>query len=456
MVMVGRLLGAWSVGFGLSAIALAGCGGGGGGTSTAATSSLAVVAPTPAPTLGPTPAGTNPSPAATGTSPGGTGEAPYASDAFVDSAGVNVHLASGASLYANPGAVQSSLATLGVRHIRDGAAIGQSSVCAAEVQLAASGVHLDLVTSTQWSVAVLTPWLACLGSAVETVEGPNEYDLSNDPHFAATLGAYMQLLYPAMKPLPIVSPSLTTEAAFVAVGSLATSVDYGNMHQYFAGRNPGTTGWGGTDAYGTYATIAYGMNLAAITSGGKPVISTETGYSDDPTDEYAVPAATKARYIARTLLEDWNAGVTRTYLYELADDGGTPFSHYGLVDGLGNPKPAYVMLKNLLAHLSDPGGTFATARLNYSLSAPATIHHVLLEQRTGRYHLVLWVEASEWDPTTGHVVTVAPQTATLKFAHAPSALTSTVFDDAGNVSTTAINAGTVTITASPTIVDITP
>ena len=422
-----------------------------------ATSSLALVAPTNAPTgAAPAPAGTNAPPVATGTSPAGTGEAPSASDAFVDSAGVNVHLASGASLYANQSAVQSLLTTLGVRHIRDGAAIGQPSVCAAEVQLAASGVHLDLITSPQWSVAVLTPWLACLGSAVDAVEGPNEYDLSNDPNFAATLGAYMQLLYPAMKPLPVIAPSLTTEAAFVAVGSLAKSVDYGNVHAYFAGRNPGTTGWGGTDAYGTYATIAYGKNLAAITSGGKPVVSTETGYSDDPTDEYAVPAATKARYIARTLLEDWNAGVTRTYLYELADDGGTPFSHYGLVDALGNPKPAYVMLKNLLAHLTDPGGAFATARLNYSLTAPATVHHVLFEQRTGRYHLVLWVEASEWDPTTGHAVTVAPQTATLTFARAPSALTSTVFDDNGNVSTTAINAGTVTVTASPTIVDITP
>ena len=229
------------------------------------------------------------------------------------------------------------------------------------------------------------------------------------------------------------------------------------MHNYAAGRNPGTSGWGGTDAYGTYATLSYDVNVAALVSGGKPVTSTETGYSDDSADQYAVPPATQAHYLARTLLDDWNAGVVRTYLYELADEGTPPFSHYGIVDASGNPKPAYVLLKSFLTHLADPGGTFTTTPLAYTLTAPPTVQHSLLERRNGTYSLVLWVEAPEWDPTTSTAIALASQTATLTFARTPASVAATSFDDAGNATTHTVSGnGTVTVTGSPTIVDITP
>ncbi len=412
---------------------------------------------TPASVAGTVVASTAPTPGATTLPVSGIGEAPSASDAFVEATGVNVHLVSGAAIYSSYATVQSLLTNLGVRHIRDGAAIGQPAVCAAEQQLGAAGIHLDLITATQWSVAALQAWTACLGQAVDTIEGPNEYDVAGDPNWIATLGAYTQALYPAMKPLTVVAPSLASEGSLLAFGSYASSVDDGNMHVYFAGRNPGTPGWGATDAYGTYGSLAYDQKIAAITSGSKPVLSTETGYSDDQSDQYAVPPATKARYVMRTLLEGWNAGVSRTYLYELVDEGTPPFSHYGLTTSSGAPKPAYVALKNLLAHLADPGGTFALTALNYTLHASSPVHHALFERRTGRYSLVLWVEAPEWDPNASSTIAVAPQTVTLTFAHAPSALAATVFDDAGNVSTSSLPADSaITVTASPTIVDITP
>ena len=437
-------------------IVLAGCGGGGGAsgiTAPAVPANAATNVPAAGPASIASPAGTPTYPAA------GSGETPRSADAFVDSAGVNVHLSSYATTYGNFAAVSSLLVDLGVRHIRDGVAIGQPTVCAEDDQLAGAGIHIDLIAAANVGMPALAGWVACLGSAIDAIEDPNEYDASGDANWVATLGAYAQLLYPAMKPATIVAPALTTEQAFVALGSLAASVDDGNMHDYFAGRNPGTPGWGGTDAYGGYGSLAFNLNLAAITSGGKPVMATETGYSD-AADQYAVPAATKARYTMRTLLEHWNAGVVRTYFYELVDEGAQPFSHYGLADATGNPKPAYVALKNLLAHFADPGGSFTTTPLAYTLNAPSSVHHTLLQKRNGRYALVIWVEQPEWNPNTSATIPVAPQAVTLSFAHAPSALAATVFDDGGNVSTStlAASAGTATlqVTGSPTIVDITP
>jgi hypothetical protein len=380
------------------------------------------------------------------------------SDAFVDSAGINVHLVSGVGLYGNPGTVQSLISALNVRHIRDGAAIGQPGVCAAEKQFAAQGIHLDLITAVNLGLPALASWTACLGSAIESIESPNEYDTSGDPNWVASLAIYVQgLRAVAPSGIPIIAPSLTTEADFIALGNLGASVDEGNMHNYMAGRNPGTTGWGATDAFGTYATLAFDTNLASTVSGGKPVISTETGYSDDPSDPYAVPPATQAHYLVRTLLNDWNAGVGRTYIYELQDEGGSPFSHYGIIDGTGNPKPAYLLLKSFLSHLADPGGAFATTPLNYTLSAASTVQHTLLQRRNGTYSLVLWIESPEWDPVTSSPVALAGQTATLTFAKTPSSVTATSFSDAGTPTTQPLGAnGTVSVTGSPAIVDIVP
>ncbi len=430
---------------------LAGCGGASG------TSAITVPAAAPnAPAAGLSPTA---KPSGTPASQNGSGhETPRPADAFVDSAGINVHLSNFSSFYGNFPAVESLLQGLGVRHVRDGTAIGQPTVCAEDTQLAGAGMHIDLIAATSVDMSALASWVTCWGSSVEAIENPNEYDTSGDPNWVATLTAYAQLLYPAMKPAPIIAPALTTEQAFTALGSLAGSVDNGNMHDYFAGRNPGTPGWGGTDAFGEYGSLAYNKNLAALVSGGKPVVATETGYSDDA-DQYAIPPVTKAHYTLRTLLEHWNAGVVRTYFYELADEGAQPYSHYGFVDANGNPKPAYVALKNFLAHLADPGGSFTLNALNYTLNAPSSVHHTLLEKRDRRYILVLWVEQPEWDPISSTTVPLAPQTVTLSFSGAPVTLAATVFDDGGNVSTNVlpVAAGTATlqVTGSPTIVDIT-
>jgi hypothetical protein len=434
------------------------CGSGGGAAPSAALSAATVPPTALAPLASPAPPT---APTTSAGNPAGGGEAPRAADAFVDSAGINVHLAFGATLYATNFSLIAALLTgLNVRHIRDGAAIGQTSICLELQRLGAAGVHLDLITSPQLTMAQLGAYLGCTASAVDAVEAPNEYDSSGDPNWVSTLRAYQAPLYNAVKALgtlPVIAPSLTTEADYASVGSLAQWCDNGNMHDYFAGRNPGTSGWGATDGFGTYGALSWSIGSSGQESGNEAIVSTETGYSE-AVDTYAVPAATKARYTMRVLLEHWNAHVARTYIYELADEGGTPFSHYGLVDASGNAKPAYTAMKNLLAHYADPGTAAALSPLAYTISAPASVHHTLLEKRNGTYVLTLWNEVPEWDPNALAPIAVAPQAVTLAFTSTPSALAMTTFADSGTVTTAALASRAsiaLSVTGSPTIIDIT-
>lgn len=381
------------------------------------------------------------------------------SDAFVNSFGVNVHMSYFQTLYSNFGVVQSLLSNLGVRHVRDVIDLGNASICNEDVTLAASGIHFDVISPTPLSLSNLAAWMSCIGPAADEVEGPNEYDIFGDSNWVADLRAFQPTLYNAYAgTLPVLAPSVADEvASATALGSLSAYVTNGNMHSYFAGNNPGTSGFGSTDSYGTYGSLSRYIAVAGIISGSAPVQSTETGYSD-AADTDPVPASTKADYSLRTLLEDWNAGVARTYVYELIDEGTVPFSHYGLVDSSGNVKPAYTAIQSLLAHLTDPGPAFTPTPLNFSFTATAsTVQRTLLEKRNGTYELIVWNEVPEWNTSTNTPITVAPATASLGFYPAPHAVAQTTFNAAGNPTTTSLASGTTvtfTVTSSPIVLDI--
>ena len=388
-----------------------------------------------------------------------TAEMPRTSASFVDSAGINVHLSYYGTLYGNNFTTIASLLTgLGVHHVRDSAVPGQDNICQEDRQLAASGIHVEVIASLSQSMSDIASWLACVGSAAEAVEGPNEYDLSGDPNWPATLTAYQQTLYAQFHSmLPVVGPALTAEWAYGSV-SLAGAADAGNMHDYFAGRNPGTPGWGGTDGFGTYGSLPYAMAVAHQDTGGAPIEATETGYSDS-TDTYAVPTAVKAHYVLRTLLEHWNAGVPRTYFYELVDEGGAPFSHYGLATSAGKPKAAYSALQNLLKLLADGTNSFTPTALSYGFTASTAVHHMLLQKQSGVYELVVWVEAPEWDPNANQAIAISPQTVTITFAKRLSTLALSSFEANGTVKTTAKTASTnisLQATGAPVVLTITP
>jgi hypothetical protein len=403
--------------------------------------------PTPSPNLGPA-------------------EAARVADAFVDSVGVNVHLSYYGTLYGdNFSAVESLLTGLGIRHVRDGISPGQTNLCSEFNQLASSGIHGDFIVGSWMSPSDVTTWDSCTARTADAYEGLNEWDTSHpatDGNWAQTDASVQQWLYStvrSMRGVTVVAPSLTSESAYATVGPVEATTDVGNAHVYFAGRNPGTSGWGGGDSFGVYGALGYDLAIARQPTGSEPMYVTESGYGDGPGTSYAVPSGTKARYLMRTLLENWNAGVTRTYVYELVDNGGGDFGSYGLTDANGTIKPAYTAVKNLLAHLSDPGTSFAPGSLAYTLAAPAQVHHALFQKRDRSFVLALWLETPEWDPIGSRSLLVAPGAALLTFGRSPSSLHTTAFDDGGNATTRALASSgvlTVQVDASPVLLDVTP
>jgi hypothetical protein len=159
------------------------------------------------------------------------------------------------------------------------------------------------------------------------------------------------------------------------------------------------------------------------------------------------------------LLEAWNAHVPRTYIYELVDEGGGYFGSYGLTDGNGNAKPAYTAVKNLLAHLNDPGAPVVPTSLSYTIAGPVQVHHALFQKRDGSFVLALWLEAPEWDPGTNSPVAISPQLTQVTFGSSPSSVRTTSFDDTGNVTSRTIAPAAVlsiAVDGSPILVDVTP
>jgi hypothetical protein len=138
--------------------------------------------------------------------------------------------------------------------------------------------------------------------------------------------------------------------------------------------------------------------------GSRPLVATETGYHTATawTGEHpAVSEQAMARYVPRLFLEYFDAGISRTYLYELIDEGTSNVDReqkFGLLRADGTEKPAYGALRNLIAVLRDPGAGFTPGELDYTLSGDTTgVETTLLQKRDGRFYLVLWQEAASYD-----------------------------------------------------------
>jgi hypothetical protein len=352
--------------FSASIIALAACGGGGGLGAVPNTRGVAgSIAGNAMPATG------------SKRSKSASSETASGADSFVDSVGVNVHLGYYGTLYGNNfGAIENLLVGLGVRHVRDGVYPGGDNLCSNFSRLASDGIHGDFIVAQWMSPSDIAMWDSCTAQTADAYEGLNEWDVAHggDPNWPQTDRGVQQWLYSTVKAnrgVAVVGPSLTSEQAYA--------------------RNPGTPGWGGGNQFGVYGSLGYDLAIAAQPAGTKPISITETGYGDTSNALY-VPPATKARYILRTLLEAWNAHVLRTYIYELVDEGGGYFGSYGLTDGNGNVKRAYTAVKNLLAHMSDPGAPIVPATLSYTLAAPAQVHHALFQKHDGSFVLALWLE----------------------------------------------------------------
>lgn len=380
-------------------------------------------------------------------------------DQFVDSVGINLHLAyTNTPYYTNFPLILSSLQALRVRHVRDGLQSAPFSDYYDRCeQLASSGIHADLIASPNQAVTVLKTAVAGMPGVVETFEAPNEWDLGQGT-WVKTLQPYLSTLYTGIKTLwpsmPVIGPSLAMGySSYAALGNVDATSSYGNLHNYFDGQNPGTGGWGDNG----YGSIAWNLANVAITNPGQAVQTTETGYTNQSTIVGSVPENISARYMPRLLLEQWNHGIKRTYLYELLSSGGQDF---GLLRADGSRKPAFLAVSNLLSWLQDPGPAFNLNSLQYSVTGGnADVHTALFQQRSGKFYLAIWVEELGYDINANKAIPVAPQTVTIT-VQSPAVINGMIDfeDDGGTWSRTVANQQVLTrqITDSVTLIHISP
>ncbi len=390
-------------------------------------------------------------------------------DAFVSSIGVVAHYNWPGDIYDNARAVD-LLRNLGVRYYRVGAAAGPGNPYGnfqapwlTYNYLARHGVHADLVWDDSDFSGDPSSWnptpdaIASGVSGIASFEGPNEKNVSctGDRAWARRQRAFMHSLrtysraHRSTRSIPILAPSLGNCAGIrrlyadsVELGDLSGSADVGNMHAY--------AGWTVIPENGALAEArAGGLSYVAaerqiIPSG--PLQITEAGYGSD-----RVSNATQAKYELRLLLNAWNHGISRTYIFALIDDptDGPPFAHFGIVDGTYTPKPAYFAIKNMIAVLADPSAPFEPRVLAYSLSGDtANVQTTLLQKHDGTFNLCAWVAEAAGGPA---------QSVLLKLTR-PAAIRAQSFDANGELTAVSVSKSadgySFSVTDTPTILSI--
>jgi hypothetical protein len=210
-----------------------------------------------------------------------------------------------------------------------------------------------------------------------------------------------------------------------AVGSLAAYMDLGNIHPYPGGSVP-------------LANLVDHEQRVATIDGGRPMLVTETGYHTAVAATSGQPAVSEdamGRYVPRLFLDNFAAGISRSYLYELIDEGtslANQEQNFGLLRNDGTPKPAFTALANLIAVLADPGPAVQAATMSVSISGDtAGVARLALLKRDGRQYLILWQDVPSYDLGTRTAITVQPKNVVFRFASATGVR---VFDPAQSAS----------------------
>lgn len=397
-------------------------------------------------------------------------EAPKTTDAFVNSIGINTKLTYLQTVYGTNfnGLVLPKLVALGVRHVRDEGATVNSNAWMSTVYgrmktLAGYGIKFNLIMKPAEGVSDYTKiynWDRFLSYAlpvVEDFEGLNEWDYKcRCTDWAAKTRDFQKALFTKVttdsrtKGRPVFAPSMGNPNNAVYVGNISAYLNYGNIHPYPGGGQP-------------MANVAYHQTRADDISGTRPWVVTESGYHNamqwfgghPPVSERAA-----SHYIPRLYLEYFAAGIRRSYVTELVNEGVSTDNrelNFGLVRTDGGIKPAYKVLQNMITLLKDPGAAFTTTSLSYTLGGDQTnLKRMLMQKRNGVYYLALWQGVNSYDLVNRVDLYPASRNVSVSF---PSAMGSVrVFDPLSSTtpikSLSAATSLTVAVPDWPVIVEI--
>lgn len=346
-----------------------------------------------------------------------SGDAVHTAASFVDSVGVVTHFRYADTTYGEVDALLAKVEAMGVHHVRDGLTPSPSpQLIAAFHKLPDHGLKLNLVVgSAGISDGVLPDPSALLTvahdnglrSVVESIETANEWDSKGGPTWLDDLRTYQCGLFdavhtnPEWSDVPVIGPSVARRFRVPLLTGMADCQDYVNAHNYANGGPPED-----------YLDL---IAQARANAPGKPIIVTETGYHtalNRKQNQQPVTEDVKAQYLLRTLLENYQAGVTRTYVYQLADEREDPTlteqeAYFGLIRHDLSETPAYQAIQALQSLLADPadGGSAApaagvtvTATPGGVGTATGEIEHLAFTKSDGTEYVVLWQRGTLPDP----------------------------------------------------------
>ncbi len=174
-------------------------------------------------------------------------ETPRSAYDFVNSIGVNTHLNYFDRLYGNFPLVQRELKSIGIHHLRDGVHLQNSDYNAALygrwIRLGTLGIRFDAVLDPRSHLGPLSSGLldevdALAGHTIESFEGPNELDISNENDWPSTDRSYQSEISSAVKSMKnansieTIGPSLASASNSSKVGDIGNQMDQGNLHPY--------------------------------------------------------------------------------------------------------------------------------------------------------------------------------------------------------------------------------
>ena len=341
--------------------------------------------------------------------------APKSASSFHDSVGVVTHIVYYDTAYGDWPRIVARLQELGVRHLRDGVFANPTTQWHDWNERYYHAVELAASRGIRFTFAVNPPGrhtgsldqlLDVVGgrlrNTAEALEAPNEFDkYVGGRGWPVALATYERQLHlkanarRATRSLPILGPSFATPQGPSLVGNLHGLVDVGNIHPYTGGLSPNPE------------QIKAELERARITAAGKPVWATEVGFHNamraSVDNQAPVSEEAAAIYLLRTFLEQFRAGIRRTFAYELIDEKRDPAGrdaeqHFGLLRNDSSRKPAFDALRNLLTAVGPDRRRVRLVPLRMAISRPARdVRRLVLQKADGSYLVALWRLSSVWD-----------------------------------------------------------
>src|SRR5206468_543837 len=118
---------------------------------------------------------------------------------------------------------------------------------------------------------------------------------------------------------------------------------------------------------------------------------------------------------------------------------------FGLLRWNLSPKPAYTAMKNLINLVKESGATFSAGTLNYTITAPSSVHHTLLEKSDGTFYLLLWNDVLSWNVSTQQDIVNADVATTVALADQFAQARTFLPNASGNPTATHLNPTTLNL-----------